>query len=164
MQLDKASGALYVAFSTCVIKVPLGRCERHGKCKKYVIFLALLTIRKSLVLRKQPAQLTVLLLLQNLYRLQRPILWVDKGNWFLCPSVTPQQVRNLRCGKAKCLRYSSCQMQACLCSLQPSVFTFLCEKNSAMVLPGSSSSIPTQFIASASSLAECPWNNHPQIG
>lgn len=36
MQLDKASNSLYVAFSTCVIKVPLGRCERHGKCKKYV--------------------------------------------------------------------------------------------------------------------------------
>lgn len=36
MQLDKPSSALYVAFSTCVIKVPLGRCERHGKCKKYV--------------------------------------------------------------------------------------------------------------------------------
>nr|XP_009683135.1 PREDICTED: semaphorin-6A isoform X3 [Struthio camelus australis] len=36
MQLDKQSSALYVAFSTCVVKVPLGRCERHGKCKKYV--------------------------------------------------------------------------------------------------------------------------------
>lgn len=34
MQLDKASSSLYVAFSTCVIKLPLGRCERHGKCKK----------------------------------------------------------------------------------------------------------------------------------
>ncbi|XP_055980319.1 semaphorin-6A isoform X3 [Sorex fumeus] len=37
MQLDKASSALFVAFSTCVIKVPLGRCERHGKCKKTCI-------------------------------------------------------------------------------------------------------------------------------
>ncbi|XP_048190337.1 semaphorin-6A isoform X2 [Perognathus longimembris pacificus] len=37
MQLDRASRALYVAFSTCVIKVPLGRCERHGKCKKTCI-------------------------------------------------------------------------------------------------------------------------------
>nr|XP_005005255.1 semaphorin-6A isoform X3 [Cavia porcellus] len=37
MQLDRASSALYVAFSTCVIKVPLGRCERHGKCKKTCI-------------------------------------------------------------------------------------------------------------------------------
>ncbi|NXO75512.1 SEM6A protein, partial [Sitta europaea] len=37
MQLDKPSNALYVAFSTCVIKVPLGRCERHGKCKKACI-------------------------------------------------------------------------------------------------------------------------------
>ncbi|XP_065406429.1 semaphorin-6A isoform X7 [Chrysemys picta bellii] len=34
MQLDKHSSSLYVAFSTCVIKIPLGRCERHGKCKK----------------------------------------------------------------------------------------------------------------------------------
>ncbi|XP_051700057.1 semaphorin-6A isoform X2 [Oryctolagus cuniculus] len=37
MQLDQASSSLYVAFSTCVIKVPLGRCERHGKCKKTCI-------------------------------------------------------------------------------------------------------------------------------
>ncbi|XP_016080396.1 PREDICTED: semaphorin-6A isoform X3 [Miniopterus natalensis] len=37
LQLDKASSSLYVAFSTCVIKVPLGRCERHGKCKKTCI-------------------------------------------------------------------------------------------------------------------------------
>ncbi|XP_066037452.1 semaphorin-6A isoform X3 [Chamaea fasciata] len=37
MQFDKPSSALYVAFSTCVIKVPLGRCERHGKCKKACI-------------------------------------------------------------------------------------------------------------------------------
>ncbi|XP_074877436.1 semaphorin-6A isoform X2 [Buteo buteo] len=37
MQLDKPSSALYVAFSTCVIEVPLGRCERHGKCKKACI-------------------------------------------------------------------------------------------------------------------------------
>ncbi|ELW48415.1 Semaphorin-6A [Tupaia chinensis] len=34
MQLDRASSSLYVAFSTCVVKVPLGRCERHGRCKK----------------------------------------------------------------------------------------------------------------------------------
>lgn len=37
MQLDRVSSALYVAFSTCVIKVPLGRCERHGRCKKTCI-------------------------------------------------------------------------------------------------------------------------------
>ncbi|KAM7024250.1 semaphorin-6A isoform 2-T3 [Acridotheres tristis] len=37
MQLDKPSSALYVAFSTCVVRVPLGRCERHGKCKKACI-------------------------------------------------------------------------------------------------------------------------------
>ncbi|XP_012968191.1 semaphorin-6A isoform X3 [Mesocricetus auratus] len=37
MELDRASGSLYVAFSTCVIKVPVGRCERHGKCKKTCI-------------------------------------------------------------------------------------------------------------------------------
>ncbi|XP_076218410.1 semaphorin-6A isoform X3 [Aptenodytes patagonicus] len=37
MQLDKPSSALYIAFSTCVIKVPLGRCERHSKCKKACI-------------------------------------------------------------------------------------------------------------------------------
>ncbi|KAM6150196.1 semaphorin-6A isoform 2-T2 [Erethizon dorsatum] len=37
MQLDRASRSLYVAFSTCVVKVPLGRCERHGKCKKTCI-------------------------------------------------------------------------------------------------------------------------------
>ncbi|XP_014447014.1 semaphorin-6A isoform X2 [Tupaia chinensis] len=37
MQLDRASSSLYVAFSTCVVKVPLGRCERHGRCKKTCI-------------------------------------------------------------------------------------------------------------------------------
>ncbi|KAI4569665.1 hypothetical protein MJT46_006959 [Ovis ammon polii x Ovis aries] len=52
MQLDKASSSLYVAFSTCVIKVPLGRCERHGKCKKYVF--ASLIIGCSRCLGKSP--------------------------------------------------------------------------------------------------------------
>ncbi|KAG8456277.1 hypothetical protein GDO86_002170 [Hymenochirus boettgeri] len=37
MQLDKHSNALYVAFPTCVVWVPLSRCERHGKCKKTCI-------------------------------------------------------------------------------------------------------------------------------
>ncbi|XP_030049375.1 semaphorin-6A isoform X2 [Microcaecilia unicolor] len=37
MHLDKHSSSLYVAFSTCVIRVPFGRCERHGKCKKTCI-------------------------------------------------------------------------------------------------------------------------------
>ncbi|XP_064591175.1 semaphorin-6A isoform X4 [Zonotrichia leucophrys gambelii] len=37
LQLDRPSSGLYVAFSTCIIKVPLGRCERHGKCKKACI-------------------------------------------------------------------------------------------------------------------------------
>nr|XP_033784934.1 semaphorin-6A isoform X2 [Geotrypetes seraphini] len=37
MHLDKHSNSLYVAFSTCVILVPFGRCERHGKCKKTCI-------------------------------------------------------------------------------------------------------------------------------
>ncbi|KAF3821459.1 hypothetical protein GH733_009501 [Mirounga leonina] len=68
MQLDKASSSLYVAFSTCVIKLPLGRCERHGKCKKY-----------------------------NLHRLQRPVLRVGKGRRFLCPPVTQQQTYHQLC-------------------------------------------------------------------
>ncbi|KAM9329232.1 semaphorin-6A [Gastrophryne carolinensis] len=37
MQLDKHNGVLYVAFSTCVVWVPLARCERHMKCKKTCI-------------------------------------------------------------------------------------------------------------------------------
>ncbi|XP_018099789.1 semaphorin-6A isoform X5 [Xenopus laevis] len=37
MQLDKHNNALYVAFSTCVISVPLARCDRHTKCKKTCI-------------------------------------------------------------------------------------------------------------------------------
>ncbi|KAM3938955.1 semaphorin-6A isoform 3-T3 [Leptodactylus fuscus] len=37
MQLDKQNNALYVSFSTCVIWVPLARCERHMKCKKTCI-------------------------------------------------------------------------------------------------------------------------------
>uniref|UniRef100_A0A7N6FJK8 Sema domain-containing protein n=1 Tax=Anabas testudineus TaxID=64144 RepID=A0A7N6FJK8_ANATE len=34
MQIDSKSHALWVAFSSCVVKVPLSRCERHGRCKK----------------------------------------------------------------------------------------------------------------------------------
>ncbi|MGH0164219.1 UNVERIFIED_CONTAM: hypothetical protein FKN15_062965 [Acipenser sinensis] len=34
MQLDKQGNSLFVAFSSCVVKVPLSRCEWHGKCKK----------------------------------------------------------------------------------------------------------------------------------
>uniref|UniRef100_A0A8C4RV68 Semaphorin-6A n=1 Tax=Erpetoichthys calabaricus TaxID=27687 RepID=A0A8C4RV68_ERPCA len=37
MQLDKHSSSLFVAFSSCVVKVPLSRCEKHGKCKKACI-------------------------------------------------------------------------------------------------------------------------------
>ncbi|KAG8598106.1 hypothetical protein GDO81_002499 [Engystomops pustulosus] len=37
MQLDKQNNALYVAFSTCIVWVPLARCERHMKCKKTCI-------------------------------------------------------------------------------------------------------------------------------
>uniref|UniRef100_A0A3Q1BU53 Sema domain-containing protein n=1 Tax=Amphiprion ocellaris TaxID=80972 RepID=A0A3Q1BU53_AMPOC len=34
MQIDSKSHALWVAFTSCVVKVPLSRCERHGRCKK----------------------------------------------------------------------------------------------------------------------------------
>uniref|UniRef100_A0A4W6CFB2 Semaphorin 6A n=1 Tax=Lates calcarifer TaxID=8187 RepID=A0A4W6CFB2_LATCA len=37
MQIDSKSHALWVAFTSCVVKVPLSRCERHGKCKKSCI-------------------------------------------------------------------------------------------------------------------------------
>ncbi|XP_056393376.1 semaphorin-6A isoform X5 [Hyla sarda] len=37
MQLDKQNNVLYVSFSTCVIWVPLARCDRHMKCKKTCI-------------------------------------------------------------------------------------------------------------------------------
>ncbi|XP_068103240.1 semaphorin-6A isoform X3 [Hyperolius riggenbachi] len=37
LQLDKPNNLLYVAFSNCVIWVPLARCERHMKCKKTCI-------------------------------------------------------------------------------------------------------------------------------
>ncbi|KAK1174505.1 semaphorin-6A-like isoform X1 [Acipenser oxyrinchus oxyrinchus] len=37
MQLDKQGNSLFVAFSSCVVKVPLSRCEWHGKCKKTCI-------------------------------------------------------------------------------------------------------------------------------
>lgn len=36
MQIDSKSHSLFVAFTSCVVKVPLSRCERHGKCKKWV--------------------------------------------------------------------------------------------------------------------------------
>ncbi|XP_069505930.1 semaphorin-6C isoform X2 [Ambystoma mexicanum] len=34
LQLDKDRQALYVAFTSCVIRVPLSRCEAYGSCKK----------------------------------------------------------------------------------------------------------------------------------
>ncbi|XP_066490932.1 semaphorin-6D isoform X7 [Tiliqua scincoides] len=37
LQLDKEHHALFVAFSSCVIRIPLSRCERHGSCKKSCI-------------------------------------------------------------------------------------------------------------------------------
>ncbi|KAM9646598.1 semaphorin-6D isoform 1-T1 [Trichechus inunguis] len=37
LQLDKDNHALYVAFSSCVIRIPLSRCERYGSCKKSCI-------------------------------------------------------------------------------------------------------------------------------
>ncbi|GAA6105963.1 semaphorin-6A isoform X1 [Tachysurus ichikawai] len=37
MQIDSKSHSLFVAFTSCVVKVPLSRCERHGKCKKSCI-------------------------------------------------------------------------------------------------------------------------------
>ncbi|XP_006789949.1 semaphorin-6A isoform X2 [Neolamprologus brichardi] len=37
IQIDSKSHALWVAFTSCVVKVPLSRCERHGRCKKSCI-------------------------------------------------------------------------------------------------------------------------------
>ncbi|XP_008847567.1 semaphorin-6D isoform X9 [Nannospalax galili] len=37
LQLDKEHHALYVAFSSCVVRIPLSRCERYGSCKKSCI-------------------------------------------------------------------------------------------------------------------------------
>lgn len=37
IQVDSASHSLFVAFTSCVVKVPLSRCQRHGKCKKTCI-------------------------------------------------------------------------------------------------------------------------------
>uniref|UniRef100_A0A8C1N020 Semaphorin 6A n=1 Tax=Cyprinus carpio TaxID=7962 RepID=A0A8C1N020_CYPCA len=37
MQIDSRSHSLFVAFSSCVVKVPLSRCELHGECKKSCI-------------------------------------------------------------------------------------------------------------------------------
>uniref|UniRef100_A0A3Q2XIM7 Semaphorin 6A n=1 Tax=Hippocampus comes TaxID=109280 RepID=A0A3Q2XIM7_HIPCM len=37
IQIDAKGHALWVAFTSCVVKVPLSRCERHGSCKKSCI-------------------------------------------------------------------------------------------------------------------------------
>ncbi|XP_053128263.1 semaphorin-6D isoform X8 [Hemicordylus capensis] len=37
LQLDKEHHALFAAFSSCVVRIPLSRCERHGSCKKSCI-------------------------------------------------------------------------------------------------------------------------------
>ncbi|XP_010791139.1 semaphorin-6D-like, partial [Notothenia coriiceps] len=33
LELDKERHALFVAFSSCVIRVPLSRCSQHGACR-----------------------------------------------------------------------------------------------------------------------------------
>ncbi|KAJ8380976.1 hypothetical protein SKAU_G00017540 [Synaphobranchus kaupii] len=37
MQIDSKGRTLFVAFTSCVVRVPLSRCERHGRCKKSCI-------------------------------------------------------------------------------------------------------------------------------
>ncbi|XP_058012313.1 semaphorin-6D isoform X4 [Ahaetulla prasina] len=37
LQLDKEHHVLFIAFSSCIIRIPLSRCERHGSCKKTCI-------------------------------------------------------------------------------------------------------------------------------
>ncbi|XP_021117212.1 semaphorin-6D isoform X5 [Heterocephalus glaber] len=37
LQLDKDHHALYVAFSSCIVRITLSRCERYGSCKKSCI-------------------------------------------------------------------------------------------------------------------------------
>uniref|UniRef100_A0A8C3VAI1 Semaphorin 6D n=1 Tax=Catharus ustulatus TaxID=91951 RepID=A0A8C3VAI1_CATUS len=37
LQMDRDHHALFVAFSSCVVRIPLSRCERHGSCKKACI-------------------------------------------------------------------------------------------------------------------------------
>uniref|UniRef100_A0A674HZE8 Semaphorin 6D n=1 Tax=Terrapene triunguis TaxID=2587831 RepID=A0A674HZE8_9SAUR len=37
LQLDKEHHVVFVAFSSCVVRIPLSRCERHGSCKKSCI-------------------------------------------------------------------------------------------------------------------------------
>ncbi|XP_037119695.1 semaphorin-6D-like isoform X1 [Syngnathus acus] len=34
LELDKEHHALFVAFSSCLVRVPLSRCQRHGACKR----------------------------------------------------------------------------------------------------------------------------------
>uniref|UniRef100_A0A672HQR0 Sema domain-containing protein n=1 Tax=Salarias fasciatus TaxID=181472 RepID=A0A672HQR0_SALFA len=38
MQIDSRSHALWVAFTSCVVKVPLSRCERHGRSSFFFFF------------------------------------------------------------------------------------------------------------------------------
>uniref|UniRef100_A0A3Q3JL59 Sema domain-containing protein n=1 Tax=Monopterus albus TaxID=43700 RepID=A0A3Q3JL59_MONAL len=37
LHVDKDTHSLYVAFSSCVIRIPLSRCERHSSCQKSCI-------------------------------------------------------------------------------------------------------------------------------
>ncbi|CAI9612460.1 unnamed protein product [Staurois parvus] len=37
LQMDKDHHALFVAFSGCIVRLPLSRCERYGSCKKSCI-------------------------------------------------------------------------------------------------------------------------------
>lgn len=34
LELDKEHHAVFVAFSSCIIRVPLSRCSQHGGCRR----------------------------------------------------------------------------------------------------------------------------------
>ncbi|XP_072529396.1 semaphorin-6C isoform X2 [Salminus brasiliensis] len=38
LELDKEHHALFVAFSSCIIRVPLSRCAKHGNCKSRCLY------------------------------------------------------------------------------------------------------------------------------
>lgn len=37
LELDKEHHALFVAFGSCLVRVPLSRCGRHGACKRFAL-------------------------------------------------------------------------------------------------------------------------------
>lgn len=99
--LDKDSHTLYVAFSSCVVRISLSRCERHTSCQKWVLFTRYSHLACNLqaawsLVKSFRVLIKVCFVAQVLHCFKRPILRVDvsRSLWahFCCYRVSTCKV------------------------------------------------------------------------